>query len=634
MLDDIKTEKKANLVFLFIEDSERPETLQILNYKKEILKDMKELAFDIVDLSFNEYKIYECILSFYSDIHKHSITIYYNRLNYFLCGKGSHSVEIIFCDFIYKKINSSNCYIEYNGKKYTPKENFELSTRKRINFVGINIQDLKLPKTIDGKILDIIPEYNKNLLINISVSNEYKIIGMFTNSPFNDPKITITNTLLDELKSKIERASKPLNYTKEKNYFEYLDGIDRNKIKDYENEIKCSYEYEKKLGNYFTFYKEKLNDLEIELYDLYCEFMLLFPDFCGYERIKGKIIIGMYIDQYFHSKSAILNFYSTIPENLEKHQKIQLKYAACRCLNTLLLNGYSSSLSNLFYFIDYTIEGTIYNDANKFNSDFVDALNEKSEMFLFFLQINSGSGIDILTNKVTARLSMLSENDIKFHLKSTIPKYGIRMDGNSFFNGCTINEVRITCICENSVFHQFLGNNLKIENDTNYNKRYILANLLQHEDFGHIKFSINFYSLYDNYVERTTDLDPVSPTNYYKVKTKEGRVEIIKEKKHNGTIKFVGESGLALSSFLTRGNKSLILLLQRIHVPINFKELFEKPALLASEDLTDFINELKKLNSEPTPEESNNLRIKYEDFYRINGIPVGFPTTEKFSENL
>ena len=619
---------------LFIEDSEKPKTLQILNYKKEILKDMQELAFDLVDLSINEYKIYECILTFYPDINKHSITIYYNRLNYFLCGKGSHSVEIIFCDFIYKEIKSSNCYIEYNGKKYTPKEDFELSTRKRINFVGINIQDLKLPKTIDNTLLEINPESNKNLLINISVANESKIIGMFTNSPFNDPKITITKEFLDELKNKIERASKPLNYSIEKNYFDYLDGIDQNEIKDYENEILCSYEFEKKLGNYFTFYKEKLNDLEIELYDLYCEFMLLFPDFYGYERIKGKINYKMYIAQYFHSKSAILNFCSTIPKNLEKHQKIQLKYAACRCLKTLLLNGYGSSLSSLFYFIDYTIEGTIYNDANKFNSQFVDALNEKSEIFLFFLQINSGSDIDILTNKVTARLSMLSENDIKFHLKSTIPKYGIRMNGNSFFNACTINEVRITCICENVVFHQFLGNNLKIEIDTNYNKRYILAHLLQQEDFGHIKFSINFYSLYDKHIERTTDLDPLNPTHYYKVKTKEGRAEIIKEEKHNGSIKLVGESGLALLSFLTRGNKSLILLLQRIHVPINFKELFEKPALLASEDLTEFISELTKLNSEPTPEESNNLRIKYEDFYRINGTPVGFPTTEKFFENL
>ena len=629
MLDDIKTEKKASLVFEFIESSERPKALQILNYKKEILEDIQELAFDLIDLSINEYKIYECILFYDSDKNTHSITIYYNRLNYFLCGKGSHSVEIIFCDFIFKEINSTNCYIEYNGKKYTPKENFELSTRKRINFVGINIQDLKLPKTINGAILDINPKYNKNLLINISVANEPKVIGMFTNSPFIDPKIKIENVILNELKNKIERASKPLNYKKENDFFHYIDGIDKSKLNDYENEILCSYEFEKKLGKYFTFYKEKLNDLEVELYDLYCEFMLLFPDFYGSERGNGKINFKEYINQYYYSKQTISNFYSTIPENLEKYHKIQLKYAACRCLKTLLMNGYGSSLLSLFYFIDYTIEGTIYYDANKFNSQFVDALNEKSEMFLFFLQINSGSGIDILTTKITARLSMLSENDIKSHLKSTIPKYGIRMNGNSFFKACTINEVRITCICESLVFQQYLGNNLKIEIDPFCNKRYILANLLQHEDFGHVKFSINFYSLYDNYIDRTTELDPVSPTHYYKAKTKEGMVEITKEENKNGKIKLVGESGLALSSFLTRGNKSLILLLQRI--PVDFIGLFKKPTLLASEDLTEFIKELNSLNSDSKSEEKNNIRIKYEDFNRINGIPVGFPTIEKFA---
>ena len=629
MLDEIKYEKKAKLIFQFIEDTERPKALQILNLKKEISKDLPELAFELNDLSLNEYKIYECIISYHSDKKTYSITIYYNKTNYYLCGRGSHSVEIIFCDFIYKSINMNDIFIEYKGKKYSPKENFELLTRKRINFLGIDIKDLKLPSTLQGTILDIDPKFNHNLLITISAANEMKVIGLFQNIPFIDPKTIIDKELLNDLEMKIDTLSKLLEFKKQDNYFQYLDNIGKKDLHQYEESIKSSYEFEKKLSNYFKFYKEKMNDLEIELYDLYSEFMILFPDFEGRERKYGNINLEQYKEQYYFSKSAIMNFCSTIPEGLEKTQKVQLKYAACRCLKTLLFNGYGSFIPELFHFIDYSVEGTIYYEANEFNKKFVDALNEKSEMFLFFLQIDSGSGINLLTKKNTARLSMLSENDIKSHLKSAIPKFGIRLNCNSFFRACTITEVRITCICETVTFQTYLGNNLQLEIDPLCNKRYVLANLLQHEDFGHIKFSINFYSLYDNNIERESELDPVSPIHYYKTKTKEGMIEITKEDIKNGKTIIKGESGLALSSFLTRGNENLISILQSSNV--NFKDLFDHPTLYASEDLTELINKLKSLSVSNQSDGNGCLNIKCESFHPIKGFALGFPTTEKFA---
>ena len=289
MLDEIKYEKKAKLIFQFIEDTERPKALQILNLKKEISKDLPELAFELNDLSLNEYKIYECILSYHSDKKTYSITIYYNKTNYYLCGRGSHSVEIIFCDFIYKSINMNDIFIEYKGKKYSPKENFELLTRKRINFFGIDIKDLKLPSTLQGTILDIDPKFNHNLLITISAANDMKDIELFQNIPFIDPKAIIDKELLNDLKMKIDTLSKLLEFKKQDNYFQYLDNIGKKDLHQYEESIKSSYEFEKKLSNYFKFYKEKMNDLEIELYDLYSEFMIIFPDFEGRNRKYGNI---------------------------------------------------------------------------------------------------------------------------------------------------------------------------------------------------------------------------------------------------------------------------------------------------------------------------------------------------------
>ena len=627
MLDEIKVEVKASLIFQFLEDEERPKEIQILGSKKEIQNNLKEFLYELTDFSINEYKIYECLFFYESKRKSHSISVYYNRNNYYLVGKGDYSIEIIFCDFIYKQINAKNCFIEYKKKKYKPVENFELSTRKRLNLLGININDLKLPKNLDEKEIQINPEFGYNLLITISASNSPKIIGIYQNTPLSEPKIVIKKELLEELKNIIENASKPLNFEMNKTYFQYIDEIDRKNLTQYENAVKDSYQYEKKLGEYFNIYKEQLNELEIELYDLYSEFMILFPDIEGAERNSDKIILKRYWDQYYFSKSAIVNFCSLIPEYVSKSDKVKLKYAACRSLKVLLYSGKGLGMTKLFNFIDFNIKETIYYEANEFNKKFVKLLKEKSETFLFFLQNNSGSGINLLTGKNTARLSMLDENDIKSHLESTIPKYGITMNYVGCFNAFTVNEVRITCINISSALCLSLNSEITLKDDQIYNKRYVLANLLQHEDFGHIKFPISFYS--DHNVERNNVLDPTSPTEYYDTKIKEGLIEITKKIEKEGKISIIGDSGIALSSFLTRGNLNLMLLLRTDG--INFVELFKNPSLMAAEDLSEFIDTLKRLNTKTfkfNPDEIS-FPIRFEDLYQSKGIPIGFPTKEK-----
>ena len=162
-----------------------------------------------------------------------------------------------------------------------------------------------------------------------------------------------------------------------------------------------------------------------------------------------------------------------------------------------------------------------------------------------------------------------------------------------------------------------------------YNKRFVLANLLQHEDFGHIKFSINFYSFYDHLVERDNVTDLTSQTEYYDTKIKEGLIKITKKVERDGKITLIGESGIALSSFLTRGDLNLMLLLRSDHV--NFIELFTKPSLMAAEDLSEFIAKLKSLNPWTFKFNENEirLRIKFEGFLQSQAIPLGFPTKEK-----
>ena len=67
MLDEMKVKFKASLIFQFLENKERPSELELLGSKKEIKSNLKEVQFELFDLSLNEYKIYECLF-FYIQI--------------------------------------------------------------------------------------------------------------------------------------------------------------------------------------------------------------------------------------------------------------------------------------------------------------------------------------------------------------------------------------------------------------------------------------------------------------------------------------------------------------------------------------------------------------------------------------
>jgi hypothetical protein len=240
------------------------------------------------------------------------------------------------------------------------------------------------------------------------------------------------------------------------------------------------------------------------------------------------------------------------------------------------------------------MKDTIDYEANEFNKEFVELLKEKSEIFLFLLQINSGSGFNLLTGKNTAKLSMLNESDVKTHLNSIIQNYGIKMNYVGCFNAYTVNEVRITCINESSALHLSLDKKITLKDDPVYNKRYILANLLQREEFGH--------SFYNHRVEKENKLDPTSPIEFYNAIIKEKFIEIAKK---------AGESGVALSMFLTRGDINLMILLKSDS--INFTELFHKPSLLTEEDLSEFINKLRSIH----PNVFNFDENDEDDYYKM-----------------
>ena len=341
--------------------------------------------------------------------------------------------------------------------------------------------------------------------------------------------------IIQLLNSSLDSVRKIVYFNENEDYMQYEDRRTFDVIKIYEQEIKKSYDIEKKISEYFLIPRKELNSEQIKIYDKYSDFMAYFPDIGNNTRAESNKINGTrYYRQYYFTKKSLITFEHSISKDINESDKIKLKYSACRCLRTLLSDGYGENDEELFDFRDFTKKGTIYYDANSFNKKFINLLTEKSEIFLFFLQINSGSGINLLTNEFMSRISMLNEKNIKKNLFSTVPKYGIIILTDSPFNAYTFNEVKITCLNE----HSSLGRHLKkddllIENDPIYNRRYLLANLMQHEDFGHINFSINFYAFYDEMIERTSDIhysENLSPFKYYMIKEKKEKIqEIVKE---------------------------------------------------------------------------------------------------------
>ena len=647
IFDCLKKEVKSKIVFQFMKNKQKPQYIEILNFKKNIEDNIDKISFDFSDLSINSYKIYDCKTKFTEKEVTNSISIYYDQTNYINCGEGGqHSAEIIFSDFISKSLEADKCFIEYDGMIFKPIEDFGTVTRKRINFINIDFHKIKFPKDINDKDIKIDTKDNKNFLISISMIDKPKIIAIYLNNPFMDFMFDLTEKEVSEiLDSALENIRKIVYLNEDVSYEKYYERGTKEILNEYAKQIKNSYEIEKKISKYFLSPREKLSKEQIDIYEKYSEFMAYFPDIGKQDarelEIKNKF---RYYNQFYYSKISLNEFYKTIPNDLDESDRAKLKYAASRCLRTLLITSDGENCEKLFTFADFTEPNNIYSDAVSFNKKFVQKLTEKSEIFLFFLQLISGSSINLLNNEFMSRISMLNAEIIKDQLISTIPKYGIRVLPKTRFNACSYNDVRITCINEDSFFGMNLSNKeLTYERDKTYNRRYKLANLLQHEDFGHINNSINFYAFYDKNISRTASThysENLSPFKYYMVKEKKMEIqEIVEEvepinKKSNGEIIIKGESGIALTFFLTRGKYQLMKLLKKNG--IDFTELFLHPELQASEDLTDYINELNKLYNDNTEQfeldGDNNIEYttRFQKSKDARPIAYGIPTLEKF----
>ena len=365
-----------------------------------------------------EFKIFPCSFIFKNAKKRiFGISAYFNRINYYYCIANEfnfNSVEIIFVDFSKSNLYLKNISINYDNQDFLVKEEFnDIKSRKRISFINIDIKKLKLPKvkSINNNMYDL----NKNsltlanYLISIERNLNENIIGIYKNQPLSEMNID-KKKIIQKLNDIINPVISYLDFKDLKETpKEYFDRIDKKKNSQiYATNLKNSFKLSKdeQIQKYFSKYIQKLDKEDEKIYELFCEFLLLFPEL--EERFRS---INPYIKQYYYSKSVIINFKNKLPVHISKQDKLYLLFSACRVLNSLLRNNLGARNNDLFEFIDLSKNGNIYYDAIQHNQRFIELLKEESEIFPFLLQMNSGSSanyINLNEPTLSSRISMLS----------------------------------------------------------------------------------------------------------------------------------------------------------------------------------------------------------------------------------
>jgi len=596
--DSVKSSKTADLIITFMDEESEisPHSFIILDQVISITEKSK-YNLTLKDNSIYQNKIYECFLDYETEKVPYYIKINYGQVNHYFFGrkKNSMSFEFIFGDFVNDKIDNNRCYIEYNGIKYYSYDDKNFLKLRCLNLVNVDLNLVKLPLSYKKEVIPLEYFNDKNFFIFVSVTEKnQKIFGLFRNNPFEEKKkILDTNNVITLMEETLDKVRGILNYNKDKNFHEYKNGINMEELPiTYIKEIRDSVNLEQNIISFFNFYRPNLSEEELIAFDTYSEFMIAFPNFLNMKRISNNLTPYKFYKQYYYSKKAIENFMRTIPSYVDQVQRTLLKYSACRCLRSLLSHGFGNGIEDLFYFYDINKPDTIYNDAKKFNEAFIEELNENSEMFLFLLQIISGSSINKLTQNLTPRISMLTLDQIKSNLRDSLPNYIIRLKLKVNFTGLTFNEVRHTIISEMNLFESFLSEEeLNGYDDDINSRRLILANFLEQERFVHLNNWINSLSfqpdeekiLIDSY---DSEDEPLDPREYYQIENekKEKLIEIVQMSNYLGKEVKKGESGLAFNIFLTRGDEINFNILR--NDTADFSKIFIDPKLFAAKDLT------------------------------------------------
>ena len=140
---------------------------------------------------------------------------------------------------------------------------------------------------------------------------------------------------------------------------------------------KRGYEIYKEIyKNYLNKYISNLDEDDIILYNLISELLLICIN-------QSNLRLPIFFRQYFNAKMKFNNFINTIPNYINDSIKAKLKLTVSKTIFNYI--NITNDLDYEFNYIDIEKEDSIYYDARKKCIDFINCLNEDSELFFLFL---------------------------------------------------------------------------------------------------------------------------------------------------------------------------------------------------------------------------------------------------------
>ena len=234
-----------------------------------------------------------------------------------------------------------------------------------------------------------------------------------------------------------------------------------------------------------------------------------------------------------------------------------------------------------------------YLEGFKFFESILKDLNEESELMLMFLQLNSGSGFELLNGNNCYKISMISIEEIKCHLIKNIPKYFFVYGEES--SDYIISDQRTQVLAFNN--KELLKFKSKDETSKKNNVMNVVIGLFH--ELGHQKFHMN-----DKVGAKQ------SPILYIKKDFSIGIQKDISKKKENG------EAGRCVDSYLYGNNINVgFLINSKNSYKLMNKTLFlgklNELSNIAFNIAKNFVEELKNNGSLNLSNEINSLEYPF-----------------------
>lgn len=203
-----------------------------------------------------------------------------------------------------------------------------------------------------------------------------------------------------------------------------------------------NFDENKIINNYFSFINQGINCL--------LQNNIISNSLSDYFFISGYILLYAYLCTKGANYSV---FVTRFNNNIKEAYKRKISYIDLMRIAVSYSLFYINFMDQIkIQFTNELQRDNSYKAGFEFFKNIIQDLNEDSDLIFIYLQINSGSGLNLINQENCYKLSMISVEDVKSHIIENIPKYFYiyTFDDDIFFG--TDATTQVICFNENYIF--------------------------------------------------------------------------------------------------------------------------------------------------------------------------------------